>query len=131
MSITVFLDHVSHDGMMKFLQVRIRDSSLLLLIRRFLKAGYVESGHWVGADEGTPQGGPLSPLLANIYLHYVLDLWFERCAMVRSCGTLETERQEKRRTQTGPKGHHHSTSTRPTCRCSARLNVFGEREVIV
>jgi len=71
-----FFDHVSHDWMMKFLQVRIRDSSLLLLIRRFLKAGYSESGLLVRTDEGTPQGGNLSPMLANIFLHYVLDLWF-------------------------------------------------------
>jgi RNA-directed DNA polymerase len=71
-----FFDHVSHDWMMKFLQVRIRDSSLLLLIRRFLKAGYMESGKLVRSDRGTPQGGNLSPMLANIFLHYVLDLWF-------------------------------------------------------
>ncbi len=73
-----FFDHVSHDWMMQFLQVRVRDSSLLLLIRRFLKAGYMESGLWHPTDEGTPQGGNLSPLLANLYLHYVLDLWWER-----------------------------------------------------
>jgi RNA-directed DNA polymerase len=71
-----FFDHVSHDWMMKFLQVRIRDSSLLLLIRRFLKAGYAESGKLVHTEQGTPQGGNLSPMLANIFLHYVLDLWF-------------------------------------------------------
>ena len=63
-----FFDHVSHDWMMKFLQVRIRDSSLLLLIRRFLKAGYIESGLLVRTDEGTPQGGNLTPqtMLQNI-----------------------------------------------------------------
>jgi len=71
-----FFDTVSHDWMMKFLQVRIRDSSLLLLIRRFLKAGYVESGTLIRTEDGTPQGGNLSPILANIFLHYVLDLWF-------------------------------------------------------
>ena len=64
-----FFDHVSHDGMMQFLQVRVRDSSLLLLIRRFLKAGYMESGLWHPTEEGTPQGGNLSPLLANVFLH--------------------------------------------------------------
>src|SRR3974390_424202 len=73
-----FFDHVSHDWMMQFLQVRIRARSLLLLIRRFLKAGYMESGQWHPTEEGTPQGGNLSPLLANLFLHYVLDLWFER-----------------------------------------------------
>ncbi len=64
-----FFDHVSHDWMMKFLQVRIRASSLLLLIRRFLKAGYMESGKLVRTDRGTPQGGNLRPMLANIFLH--------------------------------------------------------------
>ena len=73
-----FFDHVSHDWMIKCLQVRIRDRSLLLLIRRFLKAGYMDSGQLVRIDEGTPQGGPLSPMLANLFLHYVLDLWFEK-----------------------------------------------------
>jgi RNA-directed DNA polymerase len=73
-----FFDHVSHDWMMKFLSVRIRDSSLLLLIRRFLKAGYSESGLLVRTEQGTPQGGNLSPMLANIFLHYVLDLWFDK-----------------------------------------------------
>ena len=70
-----FFDNVSHYWMMKFLRVRIRDSSLLLLIRRFLKAGYMESGMLVRTEDGTPQGGNLSPMLANIFLHYVLDLW--------------------------------------------------------
>ena len=81
-----FFDHVSHDWMMRFLQVRLRDSSLLLLIRRFLKAGYLDSGLLVRPDEGTPQGGPLSPMLANIFLHYVLDLWFEKVLRPRVRG---------------------------------------------
>jgi RNA-directed DNA polymerase len=71
-----FFDNVSHDWMMKFLQVRIQDSSLLLLIRRFLKAGYQEAGRLNRTEQGTPQGGNLSPMLANIFLHYVLDVWF-------------------------------------------------------
>ena len=63
-----FFDHVSHDWMMKFLQVRIRDSRLLLLIRRFLKAGYMEAGQWIRTEQGTPQGGNLTPqtMLQNI-----------------------------------------------------------------
>jgi len=73
-----YFDNVSHSWMMKFLEVRIRDSSLLLLIRRFLKAGYMESGKLIRSEQGTPQGGNLSPILANIYLHYVLDLWFAK-----------------------------------------------------
>jgi RNA-directed DNA polymerase len=63
-----FFDNVSHYWMMTFLQVRIRDSSLLLLIRRFLKAGYMESGMLIRTEEGTPQGGNLSPqtMLQNV-----------------------------------------------------------------
>jgi len=73
-----YFDTVSHPWLMKFLQVRIQDPSFLLLIQRFLKAGYVEAGQIVATTQGTPQGGNLSPMLSNIYLHYVLDLWFEK-----------------------------------------------------
>ena len=73
-----FFDHVSHEWMEKFLGVRIVDPSFLLLIRRFLKAGYLDAGVWVKPEQGTPQGGNLSPILSNIFLHYVLDLWFEK-----------------------------------------------------
>lgn len=73
-----FFDNVSHTWMMKFLQVRINDPSLLLLISRFLKAGYMDAGVFVSTERGTPQGGNLSPALSNVFLHYVLDLWFEK-----------------------------------------------------
>lgn len=73
-----FFDNVSHAWMEKFLRVRIADPSLLLLIRRFLKAGYIDSDLLVATERGTPQGGNLSPMLSNIFLHYVLDLWFEK-----------------------------------------------------
>jgi RNA-directed DNA polymerase len=73
-----YFDNVSHQWMMEFLQVRIKDPSFLLLIRRFLKAGYFEAGRIVATEQGTPQGGNLSPMLSNIFLHYVLDLWFEK-----------------------------------------------------
>lgn len=73
-----FFDNVSHEWMLKFLGVRIVDPSFLLLIRRFLKAGYMDSGQLVATERGTPQGGNLSPVLSNIFLHYVLDLWFEK-----------------------------------------------------
>lgn len=73
-----FFDHVEHGWMMAFLQHRIADPNLLRLIRRFLKAGIMEEGEIRDAVEGTPQGGNLSPVLANVYLHYALDLWFER-----------------------------------------------------
>ncbi|GAE28634.1 retron-type RNA-directed DNA polymerase [Halalkalibacter wakoensis JCM 9140] len=73
-----FFDHVDHKWMMEFLKHRINDPSLLRMIARFLKGGYMEEGKYFKTDEGTPQGGIVSPILANIYLHYVLDLWFEK-----------------------------------------------------
>lgn len=73
-----FYDHVHHEHLMRFIEHRIGDSTLLRLIRRFLKAGILEDGVFYASEEGTPQGGLVSPVLANIYLHYVLDLWFER-----------------------------------------------------
>jgi group II intron reverse transcriptase/maturase len=73
-----FFDNVSHEWMIKCLEVRVKDPSFLLLIRRFLAAGYIDAGEFVLTTQGTPQGGNLSPVLANIFLHYVLDLWFEK-----------------------------------------------------
>lgn len=73
-----FFDNVSHAWMMKFLAHRISDTRLLRLIEKFLKNGYMEEGTLFASEKGTPQGGIVSPVLANIYLHYVLDLWFER-----------------------------------------------------
>jgi len=73
-----FFDHVDHEWLMKFLQHRIADPNILRLIARFLKAGIVEAGITYDTPQGTPQGGVVSPILGNIYLHYVLDLWFEQ-----------------------------------------------------
>lgn len=73
-----FFDRVHHQYLMRFIEHRMGDSNLLRVIQRFLKAGILEDGMFYASDEGTPQGGLVSPVLANIYLHYVLDLWFER-----------------------------------------------------
>jgi RNA-directed DNA polymerase len=73
-----FFDRVHHQHLMRFIEHRIGDSNLLRVIQRFLKAGILEDGMFYASDEGTPQGGLVSPVLANIYLHYVLDLWFEQ-----------------------------------------------------
>ena len=73
-----FFDNVNQEWMQRCLEERIIDKNLILLIKRFLKAGYVEEGRYIDTTVGTPQGGVISPLLANIYLHYVLDLWFEK-----------------------------------------------------
>lgn len=72
-----FFDNVDHECMMKFIEFRIADVNLLRLIKRFLKAGIIESGIRRDTPQGTPQGGVCSPILANIYLHYALDQWFE------------------------------------------------------
>lgn len=73
-----FFDHVNHEWMMKFIGHRIADPNIQRLIARFLKAGIMENGVKQDTIEGTPQGGNISPILANVYLHYVLDLWFEK-----------------------------------------------------
>lgn len=73
-----FFNHVSHDWLLRFLAHRIADPILLRVIGRFLKAGVMEDGVFQASEEGTPQGGLVSPVLANIYLHYVLDVWFEK-----------------------------------------------------
>lgn len=73
-----FFDNVDHGWMMKFLENDIADKNFLRYITRFLKAGIMEGTEILDADKGTPQGGLISPVLANVYLHYVLDLWFEK-----------------------------------------------------
>jgi len=87
-----FFDNVDHNWMVKFLGHRISDPNLLRLIARFLKNGYMEEGKFNASDKGTPQGGIVSPILANIYLHYALDLWVERVVKPRCRGTVEIVR---------------------------------------
>lgn len=70
-----FFDALDHQWLMKFVEHRVGDPRILRLINQWLKAGVCEDGQWTGTSVGTPQGAVISPLLANIYLHYVLDLW--------------------------------------------------------
>ena len=73
-----FFDNVNQEWLLKFLAHRIGDKRIQRMVKRILKAGVAEDGSVTISDDGTPQGGVISPLLANIYLHYALDLWFER-----------------------------------------------------
>jgi len=75
LDIKSFFDKVGHDHMEKFIRHRIGDERLVRLILKWMKAGVMEDGEWFETKEGTPQGAVISPLLANLYLHYVLDLW--------------------------------------------------------
>lgn len=73
-----FFDHVNHEWLLRMLEERIGDERVLRLINRMLKGGVMEDGLATASDDGVPQGGVLSPLLSNVYLHYTLDLWFAR-----------------------------------------------------
>lgn len=72
-----FFNHVDHEWMMKFLEHDIEDKNFLRYIKRFLKAGIMENQEYEKTEKGVPQGGSCSPILANVYLHYVVDTWFE------------------------------------------------------
>lgn len=79
-----FFDNVQHDWLLKFLSHRIGDTRMIRMVARFLKSGVMEEGKKCATETGTPQGGVISPLLANIYLHYALDLWTTK-PFRRSC----------------------------------------------
>ena len=87
-----FFDNVEHGLLMDFLRIRITDSSLLFIIERFLTAGYIDDSHLVKTERGTPQGSILSPMLANIFLHYVLDKWFNDTVINHARGYAEIVR---------------------------------------
>lgn len=70
-----FFDTISHEWLVKFVEHRIGDKRIVRLIQQWLKAGVLEEGSWTPSEEGTPQGGLISPVLANVYLHYAFDLW--------------------------------------------------------
>jgi len=73
-----FFDNVNHDWLIKFLEHDIKDRWFIRYIKRFLIGGIMDKDEFIESDKGTPQGGLISPILANVYLHYVLDLWFEQ-----------------------------------------------------
>jgi len=81
-----FFGSLDHGWLLRFVEHRVGDRRILNLIRRWLKAGVLEQGEVQTSEEGTPQGGSISVLLSNLYLHYVLDLWFERVVKTRLKG---------------------------------------------
>ena len=83
-----FFDHLDRGWLVKFLRHRIADERVLRLVTKWLNAGVLEDGQLSDSGEGTPQGGSLSPLLANVYLHYVLDLWADHWRKTQARGNV-------------------------------------------
>ena len=87
-----FFDNVDHKWLMRFLAHDIGDKNLLRYITRFLKSGVMDAGNFTETDSGVPQGGLCSPVMANVYLHYVIDMWFEVRVKKQSRGMAEIVR---------------------------------------
>jgi group II intron reverse transcriptase/maturase len=87
-----FFDSVDHEWLMRMVAHRIADPRVLRLIRQWLRAGVLENGEWQETVEGTPQGAGISPLLANIFLHYVLDLWVHQWRKQKARGRVSLVR---------------------------------------
>ena len=83
-----FYDAIDHGWMLKFLEHRIADRRILRLIRKWLKAGVIEDGEWSESVEGMPQGASVSPLLANVFLHYAFDLWADQWRRCNAHGDM-------------------------------------------
>jgi RNA-directed DNA polymerase len=83
-----FFDKVNHDWMIRFVEHRIGDRRIVRLIQKWLKAGVMEQERWIETEEGTPQGSVISPILANLYLHYVLDLWVDQWRRKKATGDV-------------------------------------------
>ena len=83
-----FFDSISQTWLVRFLEHRIGDKRIIRLVRKWLKAGVLEDGEWSVSETGTPQGAVASPLLTNVYLHYVFDLWAERWRRTEARGNV-------------------------------------------
>jgi RNA-directed DNA polymerase len=86
--IRAFFDSLSHEWLVRFVQHRIGDRRVVGLIQQWLKAGVLEDGKWTQSEDGSPQGGIISPVLANVYLHYVFDLWAHRWRKQKARGDM-------------------------------------------
>jgi retron-type reverse transcriptase len=87
-----FFDSVNHDWLMRMLSHRIADARVLRLMELWLKAGVLEPGIYAQTVEGTPQGAGISPLLANVFLHYALDLWIAQWQRRHASGSMRLVR---------------------------------------
>jgi RNA-directed DNA polymerase len=83
-----FFDTIDHGWLVKFVEHRIADQRVVRLIQKWLSAGVLEDGKRMRVEEGTPQGGSASPLLANVYLHYVFDVWVQQWRRTRASGEV-------------------------------------------
>jgi RNA-directed DNA polymerase len=88
LDIRSFFDGISHEWLVKFIEHRVADRRVVRLIQKWLNAGVLEDGKRIRVEEGTPQGGSASPLLANIYLHYAFDLWAQAWRRKRAHGDM-------------------------------------------
>ena len=88
LDIRAFFDRIEHSWMVKFVEHRVGDRRIVRLIQNWLKAGVMEQGRWTGTEQGTPQGSVISPILANLYLHYVLDLWVDQWRRKKATGDV-------------------------------------------
>lgn len=87
-----FFDNVDHDWMMRFLEHDIEDKNFLRYVKRFMKSGCMEQGELRETDKGVPQGGSISPVMANVYLHYTIDMWFDKSVRKQCCGSASMVR---------------------------------------
>ncbi|WP_194848140.1 group II intron reverse transcriptase/maturase [Candidatus Neptunochlamydia vexilliferae] len=83
-----YFGSLDHKRVLEFMMHRVKDPRIITLIRRWLKAGVMEDGKYQSIEEGTPQGGPISVLISNVYLHYTLDLWVEKVVKPRMRGEI-------------------------------------------
>ena len=83
-----FFDYLSHEWAVQFIEHRVADRRILRLIQKWLQAGVSEDGQWLETTTGVPQGSVASPLIANVYLHYVFDLWVEAWRQKEACGDV-------------------------------------------
>jgi group II intron reverse transcriptase/maturase len=117
-----FFSNLDHDWLIRFVEHRIGDPRVVRLIRKWLKAGVIEDGQWAKTEQGVPQGATISPLLANVYLHYVLDLWAHDWRQRHAAGDMIIVRYVD---DFVVGFQHHADATRFLADLRERLGKFG------